>query len=66
MAAIVLTGHAGRIEARYHHSKRAEASLAIVLHPNPVQGGTMNNRVTVSLYNAFVENGFSTQRLILV
>lgn len=62
MAAIVLTGHAGRIEAKYHHSKRAEASLAIVLHPNPVHGGTMNNRVTVSLYNAFVENGFSTIR----
>jgi len=62
MAAIVLTGHAGRIEAKYHHSKRAEAPLAIVLHPNPVQGGTMNSRVTVSLYNAFVENGFSTIR----
>ena len=62
MAAIVLTGHAGRIEAKYHHSKRAEASLAIILHPNPVHGGTMNNRVTVSLYNAFVENGFSTIR----
>ncbi len=62
MAAIVLTGHAGRIEAKYHHSRYAEAPLAIVLHPNPVQGGTMNNRVTVSLYNAFVENGFSTVR----
>lgn len=62
MPAIVLTGHAGRIEAKYHHSKREGAPLAIVLHPNPVQGGTMNNRVTVSLYNAFVENGFSTIR----
>lgn len=62
MPAIVLTGHAGRIEAKYHHSRYAGAPLAIVLHPNPVQGGTMNNRVTVSLYNAFVENGFSTIR----
>lgn len=62
MPAIVLTGHAGRIEAKYHHSRYAGAPLAIVLHPNPVQGGTMNNRVTVSLYNAFVENGFSTVR----
>ncbi len=62
MAAVVLTGHAGRIEAKYHHSRLAEAPLAIVLHPNPIQGGTMNNRVTVSLYNAFVENDFSTVR----
>jgi len=62
MPAIVLTGHAGRIEAKYHHSRNPGAPLAMVLHPNPIQGGTMNNRVTVSLYNAFVENGFSVIR----
>ncbi|MDR2724098.1 MAG: alpha/beta hydrolase, partial [Holosporaceae bacterium] len=42
--------------------RNLDAPLAIVLHPNPLQGGTMNNRVTVALYNAFVENGFSTIR----
>jgi alpha/beta superfamily hydrolase len=62
MPEIILTGHAGRIEARYHHSKNTLAPLAIVLHPNPLQGGTMNNRVTVTLYNAFVKNGFSAIR----
>lgn len=62
MPGIVLTGHAGRIEARYSHNKQSGSPLAIILHPNPLQGGTMNNRVTVSLYNAFVENGFSTIR----
>ncbi|MDR0631900.1 MAG: alpha/beta hydrolase [Holosporaceae bacterium] len=62
MPEIVLMGHAGRIEARYHHSRTSNAPLAMVLHPNPLQGGTMNNRVTVALYNAFVENGFSTIR----
>ncbi|MDR2268423.1 MAG: alpha/beta hydrolase [Holosporaceae bacterium] len=62
MPELVLIGHAGRIEARYHHSRASNAPLAIVLHPNPLQGGTMNNRVTVALYNAFVENGFSTIR----
>ncbi|MDR2766435.1 MAG: alpha/beta hydrolase [Holosporaceae bacterium] len=62
MPEIVLTGHAGRIEAKYHHSHDQKAPLAIVLHPNPLQGGTMNNRVTVAIYNAFVKNGFSVIR----
>ncbi len=62
MPEIVLTGNAGRIEAKYHHSKNSKAPLVIVLHPNPMQGGTMNNRVTLTLYNAFIENGFSAIR----
>ncbi|MDR1551097.1 MAG: alpha/beta hydrolase [Holosporaceae bacterium] len=62
MPEIALIGNAGRIEAKYHHSKTPNAPLVMVLHPNPLQGGTMNNRVTVTLYNAFVENGFSAIR----
>ena len=62
MPGIILTGNVGRIEARYHHSKNPDAPLAIILHPNPLQGGTMNNRVTVTLYNTFIENGFSALR----
>ncbi|MDR3155987.1 MAG: alpha/beta hydrolase [Holosporaceae bacterium] len=62
MPAIVLTGHAGRIEAKYHHSRDPMAPLVIVLHPSPAHGGTMNNRVTLALYNAFVESGFSALR----
>ncbi len=62
MPAIILTGQAGRIEARYHHCKEPNAPLAIILHPHPLQGGTMNNRVTVTLFNSFVENGFSVIR----
>lgn len=62
MPEIVLTGNAGRIEARYHHCRKPGAPLVIVLHPNPLQGGTMNNRVTLTLYKAFIENGFSAIR----
>ena len=62
MPELILTGNAGRIEARYHHSRDPRAPLVIVLHPNPLQGGTMNNRVTVALYNSFVECGFSAIR----
>lgn len=62
MPDIILTGETGRIEAKYHHNRDKTAPLAIVLHPNPLQGGTMNNRVTHTLYKAFVENGFSVIR----
>lgn len=62
MPDIILTGNAGRIEAKYHHSKVPNAPLVIVLHPNPLQGGTMNNRVTYAIYSAFVESGFSAIR----
>lgn len=62
MPELILMGNAGRVEARYHQSRNPKAPLVIVLHPNPLQGGTMNNRVTVTLYNAFVENGFSAIR----
>lgn len=62
MPEIVLTGNAGRIEARYHHSRDSAAPLVIVLHPNPLQGGTMNNRVNLTIYNSFIENGFSAIR----
>ena len=62
MPEIILTGNAGRIEGRYHHSKDPMAPLVIVLHPNPIHGGTMNNKVTVNIYKAFVENSFSAIR----
>lgn len=62
MPELILSGNAGRIEAKYHHNRDPQAPLVIVLHPNPLQGGTMNNRVTVTLYNAFIENGFSAIR----
>lgn len=62
MPEIILTGNAGRIEAKYHHSRDTRAPLVMVLHPNPLQGGTMNNRATVALYNAFIANGFSAIR----
>ena len=47
MPELILTGNAGRMEARYHHSRDPRAPLVIVLHPHPLQGGTMNNRVVV-------------------
>lgn len=62
MPEIIFNGPAGRLEGRYSHSKIPNAPLGIVLHPNPEHGGTMNNKLTYYLYQAFVDRGFSTLR----
>lgn len=62
MPEIIFNGPAGRLEGRYTHSKISNAPLAIVLHPNPEHGGTMNNKVSYFLFQTFVERGFSTLR----
>ena len=36
--------------------------IAVVLHPHPLHGGNMNNRVVYTLYNAFADSGFSVLR----
>lgn len=62
MPEIIINGPAGRLEARYTHSKTPNAPLAIILHPHPEHGGTMNNKVTYHLFQTFVERGFSVLR----
>jgi uncharacterized protein len=62
MPEIIINGPAGRLEARYSHSKTPNAPLALILHPNPDRGGTMNHKIPVSTYQAFVAHGFSTLR----
>jgi len=62
MSEVIFNGPDGRIEGRYHHSKLTSAPLALILHPHPQHGGTMNNKVVFSIYQNFVSRGFSTLR----
>ena len=62
MPEIMITGPAGRIEGRYKHAKLPGAPIALILHPNPQRGGTMNNKVSYGLFNTFVDQGYSTLR----
>ena len=62
MPEVIFNGPEGRLEGRYHHSKNSNAPAAILLHPHPQHGGTMNNKVVYSLYQSFVKRGFSTLR----
>jgi uncharacterized protein len=62
MPEVIFNGPAGRIEARYHHSKATGSPIAILLHPHPSFGGTMNNPIVHSLYYMFGQRGFSVLR----
>jgi hypothetical protein len=62
MPEVIFNGPAGRLEGRYNHSKVKSAPLALILHPSPELGGTMNNKITHALYQAYVARGFSTLR----
>ncbi|MCR9177977.1 MAG: alpha/beta hydrolase [Alphaproteobacteria bacterium] len=62
MPEVIINGPEGRIEGRYIHAKENNAPIALMLHPHPEHGGTMNNKVVYSMYQSFVARGFSTLR----
>ena len=45
MPDVMFTGPEGRLEGRYHQSKEERAPIALILHPHPQYGGTMNHKV---------------------
>ena len=60
---IFIPGPAGRLEAKYYKSKKNTSPIALVLHPHPQYGGTMNNKVVVDTFHVFMENDFSVCRV---
>lgn len=62
MPEIMITGAAGRLEGRYKHAKVPGSPIALILHPNPQRGGTMNNKIAYAMFQAFADQGFSTLR----
>ena len=62
MPEVILNGPEGRIECMYSQGKENGCPVALILHPEPYQGGSMNNKVTYSLYQEFKNRGFSVLR----
>ena len=60
---IFIPGPAGRLEAKYYKNPKFGSPVAIVLHPHPQYGGTMNNKIVVELFKTFSENEFSVCRI---
>jgi alpha/beta superfamily hydrolase len=57
-----VTGLAGRIEGLVHLPDAAPLAIAVVAHPMPTLGGTMENKVAVILAKTFAELGCATLR----
>ena len=62
MPEVMINGPEGRLEARYHHAEGPNAPIALVLHPHPQHGGTMNHKLVYTVYNIFRERSFSVLR----
>ncbi len=62
MPEVIFPGPDGRLEGRYHPQKTRDAPIAIILHPHPQFGGTMNNKVVYNLHYAFHDIGFTVLR----
>jgi alpha/beta superfamily hydrolase len=62
MPDIIFNGPDGRLEGRYQPGIEANAPIALVLHPHPLYGGTMNNKVVYNIFHAFAKRGFAAMR----
>ncbi len=62
MPEVIFTGPAGRLEGRFQPAKRKNGPIAIILHPHPQFGGTMNNQITYQLFYMFAKRGFAVLR----
>jgi len=62
MPEVMINGPEGRLEGRYHHSTEPNAPLALILHPHPQHGGTMNNKIVYAMFKTFKQLGFCVLR----
>ncbi len=57
-----LTGGAGKMECLLDLPDAAPVGIALVAHPHPLYGGTMENKVAQTLARTFVSLGYATAR----
>ncbi|MEO0399774.1 MAG: alpha/beta hydrolase [Pseudomonadota bacterium] len=62
MPEVVFAGPEGRLEGQYQKGRGENPPAALILHPHPLFGGTMNNRICYEMYNMFAKRGFSVLR----
>ena len=62
MPELIINGPSGRLEARYHHEGKSISPIALILHPHPQFGGTMNNKIVYDMFYMFQKRDFTTLR----
>jgi alpha/beta superfamily hydrolase len=59
---VTIAGPAGAIECAIDEPAAAPTGVAVVCHPHPLHGGTMDNKVAQTLARAFVQLGMRAVR----
>jgi alpha/beta superfamily hydrolase len=59
---LVLAGPAGRIQVLRDQPEGTPRGVAVIAHPHPLFGGTMDNKVVQTLARAHVQCGWTTVR----
>lgn len=54
---VLVIGPAGKIEVDINDPGSARRAIALIAHPNPVQGGTKDNKVVTTLAKTFFSRG---------
>jgi len=58
----LVAGPAGRIECAVDQPEGAPRGIALIAHPHPLFGGTLDNKVVQTLARALTELGYATWR----
>src|SRR4026208_646802 len=59
---LLIDGPRGRIEVDVNDPGVERRGVALIAHPNPVQGGTKDNKVVTTLAKTFFALGYATPR----
>ncbi|SPB17450.1 alpha/beta fold family hydrolase-like protein [Caballeronia novacaledonica] len=58
----LIDGPVGKVECALDRTDAAPRGIALVAHPHPLFGGTMDNKVAQTLARTFVQLGYTTYR----
>lgn len=59
---VFIAGGAGRIEVAVDRPAAAPRGVALIAHPHPLYGGTLDNKVAQTLAKTFLELGYAALR----
>ena len=59
---VSIPGPAGKLEVAVHMPDVAPRAIAVIAHPLPTMGGTMENKIVTTLAKTFAELGFAALR----
>ncbi len=61
--AFAIAGAAGNLECALDLPEQAPRGLALIAHPHPLYGGTMDNKVVHTLARSFIDLGYASVRM---